>query len=285
MYAVHSYVTAVQEALPESIKLPSYQYGAQGCFLFFEAKLKDLANYEELHSGVLHSLRRLGNCFCLLSLLDSAVRANARGVLHQLPPQGSVQPLTTAATAVSAAWGQAAEESDMVLMAEQLAALSAPLASSASLQTRALIHAANVVSPLKEAWLAGEKLESDLSSHDETRAFHRVWSAVKFLYATTPYDTESTGLVDNTTLFGDGVLFAGSFLLHVLCQRHRFELLDFASHVHAVHEADPPPASAGVDVLKTFVHQAGLMRAAHEQFAALLDACDAPTVYNVWRRF
>ena len=45
-YACHSYVTAVQEALPESTKLPSYQYGAQGCYLFFEAKLKDLANYE-----------------------------------------------------------------------------------------------------------------------------------------------------------------------------------------------------------------------------------------------
>lgn len=56
MYAVHSYVTAVQEALPESIKLPSYQYGAQGCFLFFEAKLK-VGRRHWLPSHLCHPLR------------------------------------------------------------------------------------------------------------------------------------------------------------------------------------------------------------------------------------
>ena len=101
-------------------------------------------------------------------------------------------------------------------------------------------------------------------------------------YATTPYESGGRGTVDNATLFGDGeiqspaislislpcftlseltlpfvallgVLFAGSFLLHALGQRHRFELLDFSSHVFAVHVADaanqPEPA------LVAFVHR------------------------------
>ena len=279
--ALQPYVAELQAALPESTKLPSYQYGAQGCYLFFEAKLKDLANYEELHSGVLHSLRRLGNCLALLTLLESATHCTSTISLHQLPLKGTHRPMTTAATAVSAAWGQSADDSDLVYMSEQISALSAPLASSSSLITRALINATSAVVDLKEAWLAGESEGSDLSGHEETRAFHRVWSCVSFLYATAPFVTPR-GTVDNSTLFGDGTLLAGSFLLHALCQRHRFELLDFSSHVFAVHVADS--GSATEPSLQAFVHRVSLMKKAHDRFSAMLEASDAPTIYNVWRR-
>lgn len=163
----------------------------------------------------------------------------------------------------------------------QVDPLTRPLDSSCSLIQRALVSATNVVQGLRDGWLAGETVGSDLSDHEESRAFHRVWSAVAFLYATAPFET-ARGTVDNATLFGDGVLLAGSFLLHTLCQRHRFELLDFNAHVLAVHEADtasPPDAS-----LLAYVHHVSLMKKAQERFAAMLEACDAPTVYNVWRR-
>ena len=282
MYAVHAYVTEVQNALPDSTKLPSYQYGAQGCYLFFEAKLKDLGGYEELHSGVFHSFRRLGNCLALLSLLESAVHSRAVTGLHQMPPRGKPATVTLAATAVSAAWGQSAEESDLVLMGEQMAALAQPLHSSSSLITKSLISATSVVGNLRDAWLAGEDAGSDLTNHDTSRAFHRVWSAVAFLFATAPFESQGRGVVDNSTLFGDGVLFAGSFLLHALGQRHRFELLDFSSHVFAVHVADaagPPNPN-----MLAFVHRVTMMKKAHDRFAAMLEARDAPTIYNVWRR-
>ena len=42
-YAISSYVGAVQEALPSNSKLPNHQYGAEGCFGYFEAKLADLS--------------------------------------------------------------------------------------------------------------------------------------------------------------------------------------------------------------------------------------------------
>jgi len=277
-YEIGAYVAEVQEALPEAMgKLPSYQYGARGCYLFFEAKLKDIANYDELHSSVFHSFRRLGNALHLIQLLESAVQSHASAALQQMPPRGATQPAVAAATAVSSAWGQPPEESDMVLMAEQVAALSAPLSSSSSLFMRALINATNVVVPLKEAWLAGETPGQDLSLTDTTRAFHRVWSVLSFLYATKPF-----GAVDNATLFGDGMLFAGSLLLHILSQRHRFELLDFSSHCLSVFNAD------GVQTddpsLHFFVQRATGMRRAHERFIAMLEARDAPTVYNCWHR-
>ena len=281
-YAVHSYVTEVQTALPESIKLPSYQYGAQGCYLFFEAKLKDLANYEELHSGVFHSFRRLGNCLALLHLLESAVQSQSAITLHQLPPRGEPPPISTAATAVSEAWGQPPEESDLVYMGESMTTLSQPLASSSSLITKALISATHAVSSLKDGWLAGESVGSDLTNYEASKSFHRVWSSIAFLYATAPYDSHGRGTLDNSTLFGDGVLYAGSFLLHALCQRHRFELLDFSSHVFSVHVADSGGPSE--PALLAFIHRVSMMKKAHDQYAAMLEARDAPTVYNAWRR-
>lgn len=36
-------------------------------------------------------------------------------------------------------------------------------------------------------------------------------------------------------LFGEGVPIAGCLILHMLGQRHRFELFDFCSHVFSVH--------------------------------------------------
>ena len=78
------------------------------------------------------------------------------------------------------------------------------------------------------------------------------------------------------------MLYAGSFLLHALCQRHRFELLDFSSHVFSVHVADSGGPSE--PALLAFIHRVSMMKKAHDQYAAMLEARDAPTVYNAWRR-
>ena len=167
-------------------------------------------------------------------------------------------------------------------MGESMTTLSQPLASSSSLITKALISATHAVSSLKDGWLAGESVGSDLTNYEASKSFHRVWSSIAFLYATAPYDSHGRGTLDNSTLFGDGVLYAGSFLLHALCQRHRFELLDFSSHVFSVHVADSGGPSE--PALLAFVHRVSMMKKAHDQYAAMLEARDAPTVYNAWRR-
>jgi len=199
-----------------------------------------------------------------------------------------VQPTVTAATAVATAWGQTAEDSDTVLMAEQLATLSAPLASSSSLFVRSLIQATNVVVPLKERWLAGEAVDAELERKplEASRSFHRIWASLSFLFATSPYEAEGQPdghpPLDNATLFGDGVTFAGALLLHILSQRHRYELLDFSRHVLAVHAADATPSTD--PTLTAFIESVGRNRRAHERFTSMLEARHAPTVYNVWRR-
>ena len=109
-----------------------------------------------------------------------------------------------------------------------------------------------------------------------------MWAVVAFLYATAPFETAGRGTVDNSTLFGDGVLYAGSILLHALDQRHRYELLDFGMHVTDVHQADSQQSTD--PSLLAFMQRAALMRRTQERFTAMLEARDAPTVNNVWRR-
>ena len=158
---VGSYVSAVQEAMPANTRTPSHQYGVAGCYGFYEAKLHDLRAYEELHSGVMHNCRRLGNAVLFLELLEGATQVVSMKTLLQLPPSGpdgteAVQPLCKAADSVARAWGQEPGESDMSLMARQLSAVCAPLAPSASLLNAVLARLASVLAPQKQQWLGGD---------------------------------------------------------------------------------------------------------------------------------
>ena len=54
--------------------------------------------------------------------------------------------------------------------------------------------------------------------------------------------------------------------------------------VCATPEVRECEAFASEPALARFTHRVGLMRKAHERFFAMLEARDAPDVYNVWRR-
>ena len=77
-------------------------------------------------------------------------------------------------------------------------------------------------------------------------------------------------------LFGEGVPIAGCLILHMLGQRHRFELFDFCSHVFSVHVADSGGPSE--PALLAFIHRVSMMKKAHDQYAAMLEARDLEDV-------
>jgi len=276
------YVTELQRGLPQDSKLPSYAYGPAGCYGYFELKLKDLAGYEELHSGVLQNFRRLGNAVALLLMLDAAVQVQTTSTLLQLPPRRGEQPLVTAAEVVAKAHGENLDESDTVEMARQAADhLCPPLGTSASLLLGATIDAASKMSKVRDTWLAGEDTSTDLGGSATTKAFHRVWSSVQFLFCTVPFATDDGQVISNEALFGDAIPIAGALCLHFLGQRHRFELFDFAAHVFAVHTA--AEAEKEDPVLDGFIGRYRVIKAISERTGAMLDASNMPTCFNVWR--
>jgi len=282
-FDITGYVAAVQEALPPNSKLPGYEYGASGCYLYFDAKLKDLAGYEELHSGVVHNFRRLGNAVVLLQMLDAAVQAQATSTLLHLPSYGGDHSVVKAASMVAGAHGESPEDSDTVEMARQVTSLCSPLASNASILLRSLVDAATVMARVKGTWLAGDSPQSDLSAADTTKAFYKVWSAVQFLFCTVPLEMTNGQTLDNVVLFGDGVPLAGALCLHFLGQRHRFELFDFAQHVLAVFSSSEGTSQQADTTLREFIGRYMTLKAITERAHAMFDTSHMPTCFNVWR--
>jgi len=189
--------------------------------------------------------------------------------------------LCEAADSVARAWGQEPGESDMSLMARQLSTVCAPLAPSASLLNGVLARLASVLAPQKQQWLGGDDPDTDMATYETTLAFHRVWSAVQFLFCTANVETPM-GNLNNLMFFGEGVSVAGCLILHMLGQRHRFRLFDFCAHVCSVAETS---GSAPTDpTMQAFLSSAANVYNANERVFTLLQALDVPTVYNVGQR-
>ena len=143
------------------------------------------------------------------------------------------------------------------------------------------MRVARAVEPLKDMWLGGDTAQTDMGGAETTKAFHRIWSAVLFLFCTAPFDGDG-GRLDNQTLFGEGVAIAGCLALHVLGQRHRFQLFDFNEQVISVHVADTTAPRLDPN-LEQYLKRAFMLKRANERVFAMLESSEAPTIYNVWR--
>jgi len=69
---------------------------------------------------------------------------------------------------------------------------------------------------------------------DECIEFHRIWSALQFIYSVPVGDGEFT----IEQLFGEGLNWAGCAMITLLDQQKRFEALDFSYHLLKVQRVD-----------------------------------------------
>uniref|UniRef100_A0A5K3EWB1 Cytoplasmic FMR1-interacting protein n=1 Tax=Mesocestoides corti TaxID=53468 RepID=A0A5K3EWB1_MESCO len=69
--------------------------------------------------------------------------------------------------------------------------------------------------------------------------FHRVWSAIQFVFSTPFGENEYT--VEE--MFGDGLNWAGCTLITLLGQQRRFEMLDFGTHFLKLQRNDKKDTS------------------------------------------
>jgi cytoplasmic FMR1 interacting protein len=69
---------------------------------------------------------------------------------------------------------------------------------------------------------------------DECTEFHRLWSALQFIYCIPVGDGEFT----IEELFGEGLNWSGATMIALLGQHKRFEALDFSYHLLKVQRVD-----------------------------------------------
>lgn len=86
----------------------------------------------------------------------------------------------------------------------------------------------------KGLWCGQEKPKNNIMHIDECVEFHRIWSALQFVYCIPVGEGQFT--VEQ--LFGEGLNWAGCAFITLLAQAKRFEVLDFSYHLLKVQRFD-----------------------------------------------
>lgn len=85
--------------------------------------------------------------------------------------------------------------------------------------------------------------------------FHRVWSAIQFVFSTPFGENEYT--VEE--MFGEGLNWAGCTLITLLGQQRRFEMLDFGTHFVKLQRSDKKDTSKDGVVRHSFAELRSLL--------------------------
>ena len=102
---------------------------------------------------------------------------------------------------------------------------------------------------------------------DENVEFHRVWSAMQFVYCL-PRQTNSY-LVEE--LFGDGLIWAGCSIISLLGQQQRFEAFDHCYHLFKVNQVDGQSEKVNQIALPNFMNRIRKHQVLNQEIFAILN--------------
>ncbi len=76
---------------------------------------------------------------------------------------------------------------------------------------------------------------SPLTNIDDTHDFHRIWSALQFVYC---LPTRHENDMNVEQLYGEGLNFAGCTIIRLLNEHRKFETFDFTYHLFKINRSD-----------------------------------------------
>ncbi|XP_038220393.1 cytoplasmic FMR1-interacting protein isoform X1 [Zerene cesonia] len=244
------FTRALHAAMPRHCKLPRYDYGSNGVLGYYHAQLTDIVQYPDARTELFHAFRELGNIILFCMLIEQALsQEEVTDLLHAAPFQNILpRPYT--------AEGEKPETKQKRLEAKYAAlqivqnvekygtAKQSQLSREGELLTRERLCCGlslfAVVLRRLRGCLAAPHWPAPPAPHhaplhtDDTSEFHRLWSALQFLYCIPVGDTQFT--VEE--LFGEGLHWAGCTIIALLGQQRRFEALDFCYHILRVQRVD-----------------------------------------------
>nr|XP_009395117.1 PREDICTED: protein PIR isoform X1 [Musa acuminata subsp. malaccensis] len=247
-------ITGLQEALPKSIGLLSFDGGVAGCQKFIHEQLTWGAK-SELKIEVLHGLKEIGSALYWLSLLDTVLRQNDTTQFMQtatwlglLPAaNGQVKQFDTGVSPIVSLFKgitssimanpSCLNPSSFLIMSKQAEAADllykSKLSTGSVLEyTLAFISAA--LDRHYSKWSATPK--TGFIDITTTKDFYRIFSGLQFEY------------LEETTLdasrrhefLGDSVAWAGCTIIYLLGQQQHFELFDYSYQFLNVAEVESP---------------------------------------------
>ncbi|XP_013092807.2 cytoplasmic FMR1-interacting protein 1 homolog isoform X1 [Biomphalaria glabrata] len=242
------------DALPPVCKLPWFSYGSPGVFGFYKLNLESFMQIPNLKTDVFESFTIIGNTVIFCLLLEQAMNHEEIRDLNQAAPFLNIFPRPYVPKEPKDG-GMTLEEA-----VEQQKLKYAPFHAAAIIEKQGtkeqklLIREAeeitskrfctmgsmfdNVLQRIQtfltnKVWHGGPP-SNGVMNVDACNEFHRLWSAIQWVYCIPGRENEFT--VEE--MFGEGLNWAGCVLITLLGQQRRFEALDFSYHLLKVNRHD-----------------------------------------------
>lgn len=252
---IGQYVKTLMQVMPKLCKLPLYVYGSTGVLEYYQAQLRDIIQYPELKTEMFQSFREVGNAIIFCLLIEQSLSQEEICDLLQAAPFQNILPRPFCKDGEK-------PENKLKRMENKYAALQvvtnierlgsnkqSGIAREVDLLTKERLCCALslfevILTRIKQfmleneeqtlIWIGPAAPPNGVIYIDECIEFHRLWSALQFVYCIPVGEGEFT----IEELFGEGLNWAGCAMVTLLNQQRRFEALDFSYHLHKVQRVD-----------------------------------------------
>ncbi|KAM7539533.1 hypothetical protein Aperf_G00000032396 [Anoplocephala perfoliata] len=267
---IKEYVRRIASMMPKSVSLPSPAANSESQYALYTNALQRVYQYLELRTNVCQNFRELGNViiFCLqiekrLTLEDLCDLKHADAFIRKPPgerpnseakmreKQNQIDALNVYKVATAVGSPELVELADgnevltrerlccgLVLFEEFLNRIREFLNEPDDPQQSATVNGIPR-QVTRNVWY-GNEVSGTRTDNEEfieiegCSQFHRVWSAIQFVFSTPFGENEYT--VEE--MFGEGLNWAGCTLITLLGQQRRFEMLDFGAHFVKLQRSD-----------------------------------------------
>ncbi|XP_064636208.1 cytoplasmic FMR1-interacting protein-like isoform X2 [Lineus longissimus] len=288
---IQMYVKTLLKVMPKACKLLRYEYGSPGILGYFHATLKDIIQYPDLKTEVFQSFREIGNIILFTLIIEQNLSLEEVSDLKHANPFQNIIPKPY--IPVKEGDNKKEKEQELKMMMKRLEAKYAALqvvpvitklgttkqadiAAEGDLLTRERlccglsmfeIVLTRIKSYLEDAIWQGSEPANGVMNIDECTEFHRLWSAIQFVYCLPVSETQFT--VEQ--LFGEGLNWAGCALIVLLGQQRRFEALDICYHILRVNRIDMKDEMCSGIPLKRMVDRIRKFQILNNQIFAVIN--------------
>ncbi|XP_052277863.1 cytoplasmic FMR1-interacting protein-like [Dreissena polymorpha] len=285
------YTATLINSMPKNCRLLRYDYGSPGVVAYYQAKLEELIQYPDLRTEVFQLFREVGNAILFCLLIEQALTQEEANDLKQSAAFQNVIPKPF----IPRQDGQSQKEKlelvksvmkklEVKYQALQVVPVIGQLgnqqqstkAQEGDLLTRERLCCGlsmfevilrRIQSFLEDPIWHGPAPANGVMNVDECTEFHRLWSAIQFVYCVPVGENEYT--VEQ--LFGEGLNWAGCALIVLLGQQMRFEALDFCYHIINVYRADQKDENVKGIQIKKMVNRIRKFQILNNQIFAVLN--------------
>jgi len=261
-----AYIREIDGGLPQSLKLPKFQYKTEGCYMGVQTALNSLITYPELQE-VFRLFKELGNLLVFILMIDQTLKQHNFQTFTMAAPSLGITPETLADTSetrvqkaplysiLSAASKYLETMEDSIsdtslahVIAEnafRVDKLYRPSDVPVSVFRLALSQLNQMLNEWRDEWCNTQtQPENGVLDTEGHAEFHRFWCCLQFVLcmenqAPAGEADANVSVLQNKEMYGDGINWGGCALIHLLGQRYRFDALSLTYRALDIEASQP----------------------------------------------